>query len=240
MKYSNNFFHSLILFVFAILPSHYANALGCYSGINCNTCDIGRAYVYIGNYCTVCMQFCFPKVVADSGKPNVIDLADANTSLRRRENVNGLPVSNELLVLSASISIIQSVATINPEAAEMLLIMNAVSKTSPSSMPTIGFGTSTKKVSYDSVLYQTLHEAVAAEEMNAQWTEIGGSEGDYAKLSWILSKSGEGTSLIIYHRIFDKNNIEKIKLYPDVAIAMTWIKAKYGGHWEAVSWSELK
>ena len=150
-----------------------------------------------------------------------------------RETANGLPISDERLMLQTPNDIIRSIACINPDVALMLAGINSMSRQVSVSLPTVGMGTTGKKVTCDAVLDNLKRNGDDVHVWDSA-PAVGLNKDDYGKVSWILSKdSAAKAKLVLVYEIFDVNNNSIAKPYPDVTLELKWVADASTGYWSS-------
>jgi hypothetical protein len=222
---------SAILVLLTIAPGRVAVSGPCYLGPTCGECIGGRAYVPAGGiYCTVCWNFCVPPAPQD-GQASVV--APTQTV-----QVSAVDTSERILFIETPVALIRALAYVNPEAAEILYVMNMRSRESPNYMPTIGHGTATKLMSPEALELQLTSKA-SDEAFKALLKEIP-APGTLSKATWTLGKAPGGVaSLTLTHRVLNAAEEELPRLYPDIKISLRWVATGKSGYWQAIRWEGL-
>lgn len=212
-----------------------ARAEVCYQAMECGRCVLGRADVRVGGIdCAVCMNFCVPLLTgADVGKPLL-----QNSDVKALQATQVDPYE-KVFYISTPDSFIRSIAAVNPEAAELLSVMNARSQSTPNQMPTNGYATARKLTSAEAVTL-SLTPGASADAVAALLTDVPGSPNQYSKATWRLTIRPSSAHVDLTHRIVDAADREVASLYPDIRVTVRWIDTGAGaGFWQTTAWEPV-
>jgi len=153
--------------------------------------------------------------------------------------VSAVDTSERVLFIETPTPLIRAIAYTNPEAAEILFVINVRSLESPNYMPSTGHGTATKLLSPEALELQ-LMSGPTDEAFKALLKEIP-APGVLSRATWTLRKApGGGATLIVTHRVLNSAEEELPKLYPDVKVSLRWVvSAGKSGYWQAIGWEQL-
>jgi hypothetical protein len=151
--------------------------------------------------------------------------------------VETIPSQEEVLFIETPKEIVESIGCNNPEAAEMLLVMNKRSQDPSNAMPTAGEANSTKLVTCNTVS-ASLHDP-NNRMLETTFTDIPQSEGKYSRITWIVepTKADGRAVLHLRHRLLDAEHREVSNLYPDVDVSLSLVHDGNARYWKGVSWS---
>lgn len=207
----------------------------CTVGYGCLRCQGGRAYARVGTFCGVCWQFCVPL----RGVPELAGLSDEEANRVRLVLANlQIDPRERLLFINTPDSMILQVALANPDAAEMLRVMNIRSAMSPNSMPSVGDGTSDSLVSLEAIRL-ALTPGVASTAWESLLTKL--SPDELSLVTWHVKETKAEATLTLKHRIVDSEGVELRTMHPDIAVKLVAAKAgkRNGRYWTPISWKAL-
>ncbi len=190
----------------------------------CPTCNgIGRIYTRVGGiYCTVCNSFC-------------------NISSKQASGAGGYTVvqahGDPAFVLVVPKEVLYSLVQVNPDAAMLLAVLDARSKTVDALPPTRGDGGSDRAMSAAAVLEFIQGETDPA-RLRSLALELPASAAQ-SKVTWDLERFGASAMLRISHRFLGERDDVVSQPYRDLTVSLRWVPSSAGaGYWMAKDWKE--
>lgn len=188
-----------------------------YSQGNCVGCTTGRAYLLVDDYCTVCLRFCnFGALVATG------------------QTVAFTDIPGERLLIAGEPSTFYSLASVNPEAAMLLLRLFKITAMVNAPTPTQGDGAS-QMLYLPAAVVEASNPSATSESVLRLTTPMP-DPSLHSRGTWELSRLKSSTILILRHRIADKTDREVRTLYPDIDVQLTWQPSGDAGYWRAIGW----
>jgi hypothetical protein len=145
-------------------------------------------------------------------------------------NTLDLLANRPLLYLVVEDALIESLASVNPEAAMLMHILQVRSRTPEAVAPAIGHGGAlalSNRVAV-SVALRTDDE----DELASVMTPL--ASGSHSRLTWEMTQSGSNPVLLIKHRILDSEHQVSDKPYPDIEVQLQ--PEPSNDHYRAVAW----
>jgi len=139
----------------------------------------------------------------------------------------------EILALKVPTGLIKSLACVNPEVAQMLLLIGASSEGIP--LPATGEGRAEKLLSCGAVMASIADPLWA--DISPMLRAIPANEGESSQVKWALQYQDDGRGVIhMKHRLLDDRQKEAKALYPDIDVAVELVRQGRARYWRALSW----
>lgn len=187
----------------------------------CN--GIGQTYIgFDGIYCAACHGFCKVggKQASGAGGYAVVP-AQADSAF----------------VLVVPKEVLYSMVQVNPDAAMLLAVLDARSKTVDALPPTRGDGGADRAMSAAAVLEFIQGETDPA-RLRSLALELPASAAQ-SKVTWELERFGASAMLRISHRFLGERDDVVSQPYRDLTVSLRWVPSSAGaGYWMAKDWKE--